>query len=640
MVQYNGNAYAKRFTIQKAWGGSPSTASIEFVVPVSVTPRSDIAISLGDQTFHGVVKDQKTITSEGVGINATTITYEDERVKTKWEHIQAAFNMKSDDGLFLHLRQDDWELRKWQVYVEDEDNPGEYIFKNFSDYKPETDGETLPITGEQIFNILADKIPDFDLTFSSEAQDVIENNSPENLNWTEGQRIYNALVEMAEKLRLKYRTTNQKGELYFEVVDKNQIVDFGADDNVPNKTFGTSDTYAPEQVIIIGDSDLHEVIDIELEPGWNTKYNKYAFKNALLKDDIEEEKKNPNYNRPPEFMPVRKVNGEPPTSDSEYGPWRDDDFLDIPDTDEDKLRVSDYVSKYVYRKYDLPEEIEIKAGPFAGIYQTKDLLPLNESGLISEKNKPKRKIFKVLVHSKIVDFNVNYKEPIRIVEKVIDEASIAYFGGTPEHPGKCSIIFDYKKFKVKDGSDFINPDGSGEINWEDIVNAEPKFTAVFPVNRYSREVGSGQIKSFHKIQGLFNEYIDTSGPIDTNIDDFADNVGNLILSKVNEVNTGNIQRVGTTVGLGPGIQSYNASVDGDQGLVQQLQLTDQRPGPSIPTSIEKDREQASIVELQEAQGPRNGIDAANFRKTLKGEAGATKINGPESGQSVSENELF
>lgn len=598
MVQYNGNFFAKRFSLSKQWGSNPAAAIVEFPEPITVSPRSPIALTLGDQTFHGVVKNQKGISSESEGPNVSHLTYEDDRVKTRWSYIKAAFNVKTSDGLYLHMPPESWELKKWQVYVDDPEDPGNPFFRDLNRYASFIWGPTLPLTAEQILDFILAELPDFTFVFSGEAQTVIEDNNPDNLNWIEGQSVINALSDICNKLRLKYKTTNTKNELFFEVIDKNQIVDFGVDENVPSKSFGTSDTYAPEEVEIIGDDDLHEIVDIPLIPDWPTLYNDYGFDIVLLKADINEEEVTPTGTKPPRYMPQR-VGDVPPDSI-----WVDFDFMDLPPGDENRLSTVDYVKKYVFKKYKLPETIEIKAGPFAGEYDTAQLLPLYDGGLISEKDNPKRRKLSVKVSTVIVDPG-NLKQPRTLVDKEVDDVDLEYFSEIAERPQKATVVFKVVKYTVKPGTQLNPPDEGGNNKYTNIIPAVPLLRCVFAVNRYRKIVGTGEIKSFHKVSGLFNEYIEATGPINTEIDEFAENVGNLILSQQNEVNTGQIRRVGTTIGLGPGISSFQITLDGNRGLEQNLSLTDQKAGPNVPTSLELDKKQKEFTMLKEDQGPRN-----------------------------------
>ncbi len=146
-----------------------------------------------------------------------------------------------------------------------------------------------------------------------------------------------------------------------------------------------------------------------------------------------------------------------------------------------------------------------------------------------------------------------------------------------------------------------------DANVEKYIPAEPKLRAVFEVNKYILESGAGEILGFHHISGLYNEYIDADGPIDSLVDIYALEVAGILLEKQNEVNTGRVRRVGTTIPLAPGVSSYQIQVDGTSGLVQNINLTDQKAPPLIPDALETERDSIEDLNIDENQGERKDL---------------------------------
>ncbi len=623
MVQYNGNINAKDFSINLAWGGNPSQASMQFVEKVSISARSELSIALGVQVFHGIIKDFKDVTSETQGILVTKTNFQDYRVKTQWANIQAAFNIKNENGVFVQLREEDWFIQEWQVFIDTVDDPGDFDFKKFSEWIPGDqagqDAEVpATLTGRQIFDILETSLneqlsgTEFKFVYTASAADIVDDCVPEELDWTEGKTIQNALVEVSEKLRLKYITTNIKGQLLFETIDKNQSTDFGDDPFVPSKSIGGSDTYAPEEVVIIGDRDLHEIKDIELERDWNSNLEFYAARGSyLLIADQKKRIDSPGLIQfPPKFMPQNDASGDPPEElpgviDRFYDP----DFADLPAGDENQLLVTEYIAQYAFKKYKLPVEIEILAGPAAGFHNIQDLEINEKHGLISERNKKVKR--SSIIADKVEKPQIgNVQIPFVLEDTFIEDYKFERYGGTKTQPEKVSVLFKERIYDIKFGEQLIKDRG---LNLGAFIPSTQLLTAVFGVNRFERTVGSGEIKTFHKISSLFNEFIGAS-QIPNGADDFADEVGNLILSQQNLVNTGSISRIGSVIPMAPGFSSTQVTLDGIQGLQQNISLTDQRASPDIPTSREIELEE-QIVSIE--QEPSTRINRAELAKVVR-----------------------
>lgn len=287
-TERTGNALLK--SAQCSWrngispGGATFVYNEEVHVPVGLYQR----IQLGDLTWTGIVEGAPTAMNETVG-KITTVTGVDLTDDLQRAVCFARFNSRDDTGRLYCIMPEDWDMQT-------------RTYQGTSMW-----GIVFGLAFAAGFGVAFSPYAAINLRIGSATR--FNDSSPPSpcawdLDWNDGQKVGTALLEICDQLGLQFTTAHSRDSsvLYFSMkgeFDSGGILFAGYQGDMATEgTWGKHLNRAVDTKIdIIGQEAIHEVQNITLKEGWDTRkggiweewavdYNKFV--NDLKKEGLDQ----------------------------------------------------------------------------------------------------------------------------------------------------------------------------------------------------------------------------------------------------------------------------------------------------------------------------------------------------------------
>ena len=246
-----------------SWGLQPATALIDWVsasAQPSIVAGAGIEIDVGGHTFYGFT--DSVVLRVGSDGSSLMQEFKDNRDYLMWDMVYGAFNLQENkivNGQYL---------RRYRHLLPGNYNAGTWNYTN------------TPYTAAQILNFLfaAGTVE----TNWNPIYHSLMNNPVYDLDYTNGVKFGQALVDISEKLGLVFTLIGGPYTLQWELKGAGTLPGFPA--NSDNRRLGTALSGNPTRLRVLGDRNRYECLNCPLEADWGPVWQNFWDFNAFIND--------------------------------------------------------------------------------------------------------------------------------------------------------------------------------------------------------------------------------------------------------------------------------------------------------------------------------------------------------------------
>ena len=230
-----------------SWGLQPATALIDWVSAAAqpaIVFGSTVAISLGGHVFYGVVDNLVSrVASDGFSVMQE---FRDNREFLMWDMVYAAFNLHDARVVngayqtrYRHLLPGDFNANAW----------------SFTD---------TPYTAAQILDFLFGAAT-VETAWARQYHSLMAN-PVYDLDYTSGQKLGQALVDVSERLGLVFTLLGGPYQLVWALKGAGILPGFPSGSD--NRRLGAALSGNPNRVRVLGDRNRYQIFNVALGPDW------------------------------------------------------------------------------------------------------------------------------------------------------------------------------------------------------------------------------------------------------------------------------------------------------------------------------------------------------------------------------------
>lgn len=259
--------YCQSMNLTWSWGSDPASATLLYLLnaaPVSIGELLTIQVPVGangaaSHTFYGVCKSDVAHTGSD-GINRR-LEFLDSREFLDWDWVYGAFN-KDASRVVSGVR-----TRQWKHLLPANFNAGRWTFTN------------APLTAEEILDYIFGAATCQDPWVRTYHADQ-ESHPVYDIDCTSGRKLKEVLQEVSEKQGLLF-TLQQTGRFNLLWARKGEgvVPSFAANSDM--RELGESLSGHPTRIRILGERNVYQVHDIEMEKDWKTAWEAYYDTNLV-----------------------------------------------------------------------------------------------------------------------------------------------------------------------------------------------------------------------------------------------------------------------------------------------------------------------------------------------------------------------
>src|SRR5581483_9176275 len=512
----SGGAVIREANITRSWGLSPASGSVIAMGSTTGLCGSDFTVTLGGDTFHGVVSNDPVAQTFNDG-QLTKLELVDNRVKLMWDDVYCTFNN-------LEVREDDpstpgvdRQVRYWHIKPDDWD----------SQTKTWT---TEPYAAKDIINFLLDA-PTVSYSWSTSFHSA-QDEAVGAIDANKGAKLGNVIQQVTDEQGLVFTligesqlTWTRKGDGTLPSITGSDHIDYELGESI-----NSNDT----NVRLVGDRNRYQDMPIDLEVDWVTGYESFWFEPFWLTEVASV------FSLPATTIAERAViaakartvtlreyvTAKDDTSYSDYGIWGEVSRMEIP--------VWTYLNDIVFKAYRVPRDYTVNGIDLSSLELVEGLLAAVEfdidSGDFSLKSPreyfPDTKAF-IILQGQQVDL-LDARTQTLITKEQLDVARTKWQACNKFNldTRNKTVIFHHPVFVPgTDGSAlfvFPNRGVSGIASDHPLYNiavpnaaveishAEAKAVMVMDAEIYSKRFGSGHRKGPKYFKGLnYNALMDS-----------------------------------------------------------------------------------------------------------------------------------
>jgi hypothetical protein len=600
-----GGAIIKRLEMTKAHGLTPAGASVEAYGGDIFQSDSPVTLNVGSFTFNGIVTNCVEEVNEGRSLH---ITITDNRIKLQDDSVFCYFNgveIIEDDPNTPGI---DRKKRYWHIYPED----WQIQKKTYTDQ---------PLTAAQIVQkvLAADTVTngwsaDTTNRFSNPVLGVDANN---------GKKLGSVIQEICDAVGVQMTLVGEFG-LEFSVKGEGQTPtppsDSGKDisDGVargPNAT----------RVTVVGDRNLYQELQIDLEPDWSDHFEQFWFKPAWIQHVIDwfglssdPSDRGEAEARAREITLREYIDQTGRTDVADYGTWGEVSRMEIP--------VWIYIDDIVFKAFSVPDNFQINGIPQTSLELRDGLLCAVEG---SEDGSLNYKSGEFYPDSKA--FCMVQGQPLSLYDpKTHDGITAAQFARMRElwqpnnrfnldTKNQC-VIFEEPLFVDSSGAPlFMQPNTGKSGLTSDVLNlvvpnagasinaARVRASLCFEAEKFAAEFGGGDRSEPVYVSGLAMHSLLSSGSFvqeityadDQGVDAIAQKIGDAVLTGQDEISSGGFTRMGAAgTELNGAIDRvtvimYFESGGDDEGISERIEYSKERSPIHFESTLELKRREQS-----------------------------------------------
>ena len=247
-----------------SWGLQPATALIDWVSAAAqpaIVCGSSVTISLGGHVFYGVVDNLVSrVASDGFSVMQE---FRDNREFLMWDMVYAAFNLHDARVVngayqtrYRHLLPGDFNANAW----------------SFTD---------TPYTAAQILDFLFGAAT-VETAWVRQYHSLMSN-PVYDLDYTSGQKLGQALVDVSERLGLVFTLLGGPYSLVWALKGAGLLPGFPSGSD--NRRLGAALSGNPNRVRVLGDRNRYQIFNVALEPDWLAAWDVF-WDFGIFVDDI------------------------------------------------------------------------------------------------------------------------------------------------------------------------------------------------------------------------------------------------------------------------------------------------------------------------------------------------------------------